>query len=387
VDHIIYVSSIKGTSFENAIVIDIPDDSKRSYKDRRDTRLYESDMGNLSNEVYYSLNMTRISLFDINSNSANIVYLFDSDYNLMEMASNGEMIHFSYMPHGQYYIVMEGVADNDNGEKELDIYYEISGKGPSHHAFIGSFSEAFSFTETRDTRDEGYGNYFISDFHMYYYPGSKGNEVYYRFDLEEEMEVTIHNAGPRGQPVATWIHLEERDPVTYRCTPLWSESGYQNYWNYHEDPTVSEQLKEGLYPARAYLKKTLPPGVYTVVTEGEKVSNAGEWNGPIQITIEGRPIRPPFASPPIVNQSVVSRSTIVYPNPTNDVINLELTGYSDYKSLKYNIVRTDNGMVLKKGKIDGQSVFIDISSANTGIYLLQVMEDGEIVDSHRIVKR
>ncbi|MDR1503227.1 MAG: T9SS type A sorting domain-containing protein [Prevotella sp.] len=391
IEHIIHVSTMKGTSFSNPIDIALLDNNKMDYGEVRDTRIYDNDMGNLSNEVYFRFNLERIAHVGILGQIEAIVYIYDSDFNLLSTVYPGDYDSgiFSHMAHGQYYLVMEGINDNDNGEKILHIHHEVSGKGPSHHAYIGSFGDTFSFTETRNTRNNGYWNYYKSDYFMY--PDvNKGNEVCYSFSLEKEMEVIIHNAGPEGQPVCTWIHLEVQDPVTYQYTPSWSEWGYDPSveYKYENDPDISAHIKEGLFPARAYLKKTLSPGTYSVITEGHRVSNAGEWNGPIHITIEGNPVR-------LLKNSILSskeptaalRTSVVYPNPTNGIVNLELSVYNDSEALSYKVIRGDNGLIIKNGKIEAQSTPIDISYANSGLYILQIVENRRVVESHKIMRK
>lgn len=376
--HTINVPPLKGTSFDNPIHID-PIDIKKwcSYSDSRDNRLYGS-------KIYYSFNIKHHSILNI-SGSGN-VYLFDSDKNLIKSGNQENSIEFVVedpIKKGQYFIVNEG--EDYNGEIGIGLYYEMSGLGPSHHAFIGSFSEAFSFSETRDTRESGYWDYYNPNFYMYY-PVSKGHEVYYRFELEKEMEIVIHNAGPYGQPVATWIHLEKQEPFSHISQPLWSEFGYYNELIYQEDPTIPIDVKEGLQPCRAYYKTVLPPGIYNVITEGAKVSNTGEWNGPIQVTIEGKPT----LSKKNIVQSIENSSpiitSIVYPNPVIDIINLEIKDYTN-EGLSYKLIRLDNGQIVKKGRIENNFFKIDVSSNLSGIYLLQIIKSETIINSHKIIKR
>jgi hypothetical protein len=73
----------------------------------------------------------------------------------------------------------------------------------------------------------------------------------------------------------------------------------------------------------------------------------------------------------------------IYPNPTNDYINIKIANYKNYKKLHYQIIDS-NGRVILSNAIEEFIKTIETSSLSDGLYLLQVLDANNLLSSSKI---
>lgn len=73
----------------------------------------------------------------------------------------------------------------------------------------------------------------------------------------------------------------------------------------------------------------------------------------------------------------------VYPNPTSDYINLEITNYRNYKKLYYQLIDL-NGRVVLTNSINELIHSVEISELSSGLYLLQIMDSNSLLNCSKI---
>ena len=73
-----------------------------------------------------------------------------------------------------------------------------------------------------------------------------------------------------------------------------------------------------------------------------------------------------------VNESE-SFSASIYPNPTNNLVNIKLDGF--YQNLGYTLTTVDGRIVKHKSNINSKEFTIDISKESRGLYLLKIHDD------------
>lgn len=169
--------------------------------------------------------------------------------------------------------------DNDDGWG--------TGEYPDRPIDLGAKSEGFFFSCVRDTREPCYWNHF-SD--------RGGNEVFFRFDLEQPMLVVMHNFGSE-QPFVNmrlWTLNEDALPDQQDIP------GELIYFEPGEDAEHFEFARHN-YGYSYWLK----PGRYMVCVEGYKGSNGSSTNGIIRTSIRGTTLERPVAQKMMLGQDPV----------------------------------------------------------------------------------
>jgi hypothetical protein len=78
---------------------------------------------------------------------------------------------------------------------------------------------------------------------------------------------------------------------------------------------------------------------------------------------------------------------LIYPNPTTDYVNINLTGYEfgnqqgSFKLYDY------QGRLLKQNAINQAETQVDLNDLSSSIYLLQVFMDNQVLKTFKIVKK
>ena len=86
----------------------------------------------------------------------------------------------------------------------------------------------------------------------------------------------------------------------------------------------------------------------------------------------------------MVLRNLVNNEVSISPNPASDVIQLQITQKSR-QNYTYQILST-TGLKLVSGSIDKSNMSIDISELNQGLYIVNIIEEGKLHSSQRIVK-
>lgn len=87
----------------------------------------------------------------------------------------------------------------------------------------------------------------------------------------------------------------------------------------------------------------------------------------------------------INNTLEFSAEVKIYPNPCSDFVNVELLNYNRNSDLKYN-VKNNLGQVLLKGNFTNNIVSISMNEFQDGLYLVELIENGNINSVHKIIK-
>ena len=137
---------------------------------------------------------------------------------------------------GDYFIVSEGKYNNGWITTNMTFDDPPEGDTQSNAIVVGSFSDSFNYTDTRNTRI--YTNR----------TGRATNDVFYSFTLSNEMNVTITNDGSSIQD--TYLYLLNS-----------SGSIITDNDNYSDDGHCANTYQ-------AFIRRQLSPGTYYVVSEG-----------------------------------------------------------------------------------------------------------------------
>ena len=73
-----------------------------------------------------------------------------------------------------------------------------------------------------------------------------------------------------------------------------------------------------------------------------------------------------------------------FPNPTNDVLNLQING-GDFKNVSYALYNNTSKLVAK-GTVNGSDTQISMGAYKAGVYFLEVKADGKAVKRFKVVK-
>ena len=255
------------------------------------------------NEVYYRFTFTEPMGLDISNCGSEV----DDTY-LMVYSSNKELLYFNdrtegrgacdnvehaylqipYLLPGTYYIVVDG---STNGNINLIINGWLSGPvGDKFDTAIdaGTYDGGFLFTDTRDT-SAGY----TDDTGHSAYPGTPGNDVFYKFTLTSPMDLKVSHCG--SVLTDTYLNILDADGAL-----LYSNDNYTG-----EDQCGS--------PGNALIKvNDLPAGTYYIISEGNSE------NGFITLNIEALGANGSF-SPTMGQPHVISYIPTI---ATDDVLSL-----------------------------------------------------------------
>ncbi len=78
------------------------------------------------------------------------------------------------------------------------------------------------------------------------------------------------------------------------------------------------------------------------------------------------------------------RDILVYPNPANSFVNIQLPSENTFKKLSAFLV-SNKGSTIKQFLIDSNEIQINISDIETGVYYLMINQGNEIITSKRII--
>lgn len=73
-----------------------------------------------------------------------------------------------------------------------------------------------------------------------------------------------------------------------------------------------------------------------------------------------------------------------FPNPTNDVLNLQING-GDFKKMTYALFN-NTSKLMTKGSVNGSETQISMGAYKAGVYFLDVKAEGKSVKKFKIVK-
>lgn len=73
-----------------------------------------------------------------------------------------------------------------------------------------------------------------------------------------------------------------------------------------------------------------------------------------------------------------------FPNPTNDVLNLQING-GEFKNVSYALYNNTSKLVAK-GTVNGSDTQISMGAYKAGVYFLEVKADGKAVKRFKVVK-
>ncbi len=208
-------------------------------------------MGQSTNDVYYCFTLSKEMIVTITHNYSNLtntcLYLLNSTQQLLvandDYYGEGQCnfptqayIHTS-LPSGTYFVVSEGKDINGYITTNMTFDEIPTGDTGTNPIVCGSYSDSFSFIDTRNTA--GYSDR----------TGLETNDVYYRFSLSVPMNVTITNE-----------HSAVSDTYLYLFDYSGSVITFND--NYHGVSHCSDTCM-------AFINRQLPAGTYYVVAEGK----------------------------------------------------------------------------------------------------------------------
>ena len=208
-------------------------------------------MGQNTNDVYYCFTLPKEMIVTITHNYSNLtntcLYLLNSTQQLLvandDYYGEGQCnfptqayIHTS-LPSGTYFVVSEGKDINGYITTNMTFDEIPAGDTGTNPIVCGSYSDSFSFIDTRNTA--GYSDRM----------GLETSDVYYRFSLSVPMNVTITNE-----------HSSVQDTYLYLLDS--SGSVITSNDNYHGESHCTDTCL-------AFMNRQLPAGAYYVVAEGK----------------------------------------------------------------------------------------------------------------------
>lgn len=78
-----------------------------------------------------------------------------------------------------------------------------------------------------------------------------------------------------------------------------------------------------------------------------------------------------------------SVNVLLYPNPTNDAVILQMNTFS--QGTKY-ILSDAKGKIIQNGIVEFEETHLDMQNLSTGVYQLQIQNTTEIISTIKIVK-
>ena len=75
----------------------------------------------------------------------------------------------------------------------------------------------------------------------------------------------------------------------------------------------------------------------------------------------------------------------IYPNPTDGILKVEIPGYTDETKVEFRLTDMSGTLIIAVKAVSGYQT-IDLSRQATGIYLLQIVVNGES-EVWRIIKQ
>ena len=73
-----------------------------------------------------------------------------------------------------------------------------------------------------------------------------------------------------------------------------------------------------------------------------------------------------------------------FPNPTSDVLNLQING-GEFKKVTYALY-SNTSKLIDKGAVNGSETQIQMGAYKAGVYFLEVKADGKAVKRFKVVK-
>ncbi|GHU64368.1 hypothetical protein FACS1894123_08900 [Bacteroidia bacterium] len=240
--------------------------SSFSYSNTQNSQNYRNYYGRSTNDVAYKFTLTTGMNMVISNcgSSVSDTYLYllnasgngissNDDYSGTGACSNTYHSRIAQtLPAGTYYVISEGYSSNGSITTNITgTAAGISGNTFQSPISAGSFSAAFSYSNTQNTT--GFTNTF----------GRATNDVFYRFSVSVQMDVTITHCGSSLSD--TYMYLLNVNGNSIDSNDDYSGTGAcSNTYN-------------------SVIKKTLSAGTYYIVSEGYSS------NGLITTNITGTP--------------------------------------------------------------------------------------------------
>jgi hypothetical protein len=86
---------------------------------------------------------------------------------------------------------------------------------------------------------------------------------------------------------------------------------------------------------------------------------------------------------PVNTEEKVAKNLIIYPNPFNKILSLNLNDVSNGSEFTINNMQ---GVPIKNGKLDGKVLEITMDDVASGTYVLKIMNNSSIIRTFKIVK-
>lgn len=221
-----------------------------------------------------------------------------------------------------------------------------------------------------DLNQDNHIDFYIVSWYRNYTMGSYGWTYISAADNNKILVNSINNTIPDT--------LSNTDTVC--SSGVWKDKGYLiNYASYFGSPSSSYSYIEWNYLMNKYVGLKLMNGVDSTFGWVQVYAQYnGGWNyaviknfgcGAISDYVAPKPPTP-----------IVSSDIIVYPNPTYDLVNINLPNYSNYEIKLFN----DVGEIIYQN-IGNQKV-VDLSGLPIGLYVLKIITSDKTV-SEKIIKR
>jgi RHS repeat-associated protein len=291
-----------GTSMYDAFPIPINICSATSFSDYQNNAFggFNDNFGNPNPDVWYTFTFTEYTSFTISlcgSNFDTYLYVLDASGNVVSSnddygplcGDSNASISETFAP-GVYFIVAEGSGYN-TGDLSVDVY--VSGVGGTaaganvYNAInAGTFGTTGSFFDTRSNADNCLGNDI----------GQPSNDIYYQFTLTSSSDVTLSHCGSN---IDTYMHLIAQSGMVISTND--------------DGPNLA------CPGTAAYIKVTLPPGIYYLVSEGSG-SGVGDIATSISVSPGAHGSAPVIAYSGIPNFSIGSTISPLSPINTGGAV-------------------------------------------------------------------
>ena len=241
-----------GDTFGDPIVVNsLSISAPLTYSNTVNTNDYSNAyVGQCTKDVYYVFQLSKEMVVTLTHNGSNIedtyIHLLGSAIQLIaendDYSGDGHCYYTTQaylkmvLPAGTYFVVSEGKTYDGYITTNITIEDVPTGNTFDDPIIAGSFSSSFTYQDTRDTRS--YGNH----------TGHETGDVYYRFTLTAEMNVTITNDGSSIQDTYLYLLNSSGSIITYND-------------NYFGDGHCANTNQ-------AFIRWQLTPGTYYVVAEG-----------------------------------------------------------------------------------------------------------------------
>lgn len=395
------------------------------YSNTQNSTNYTNTYGQWSHDVQYKFTLTAEMEITITHCSSQLsdtyLHLFNSsgtriDYN-DDYSGTGACTNTSNsyikktLTAGTYYVLSEGY--NGNGYITTNISGVAAGGNVSGNTFAnpidaGSFSANFSYSNSQNTASGFTNNY-----------GQSAHDVFYKFTITIPMRVTLNHCGSSISD--TYLHLLNSSGTRITYNDDYSGTGsctntYHSYLNISLDAGTYYVVSEG-YSANGILYTAITGQiesqqfVYAYDNSGNRISRQLSISTRSLMVIPENSKNSGFDSSKdpgsddskepeknqgydnaitddvgsIPNETTDRVRTIVYPNPTEGILNINIPEYSEDKKGEIRLFDMSGKNIIRQKLLSG-TTSIDMSTYNKGIYMLLIIIDGETI-THKIIKK